>query len=101
MPGIRISAGAPGTWRVEFDDLQWSVPGGVPLQFGVLGTGRPAGAGGPRQIWLNQARAGGSLHDIRLFDENGKLLGRYTPDGQPLDPVIGINVQVWGHRSTQ
>ncbi|HUI77442.1 MAG TPA: hypothetical protein VLY24_05985 [Bryobacteraceae bacterium] len=96
---IQISAAAPGTWRVEFNDVRWSAPGGVPLQFGILATGRAAGHGQPRPVWFNSAAANPASHDLRLFDENGKLLGRYAPDGGPLDPAIGFHVQVWGHRS--
>ena len=97
--GIRISAAAPGVWQVEFEDLRWSVPGGVPIQFGVSGKGRMTGAAGQRHTWFNSAAAGGGVHDIRLFDDGGKLLGRYVPDGPPLSPLLGMNVQVWAHKT--
>jgi hypothetical protein len=96
---IQISAAGRGTWRVEFNGVRWSVPGGVPLQFGILATGRTAGQGQPRPVWFNSAAANPASHDLRLFDGSGKLLGRYAPDGLPLDPAVGFHVQVWGHRS--
>jgi hypothetical protein len=103
---IRIPPATPGTWRVEFNDLKWSVPGGIPIQFGVLATGRPAGVSGQRYTWLNHAFIGSSraaedqdAHDLRLFDENGSQLERFAPNGLPLSPSVGMNVQAWGHRS--
>lgn len=91
-PGLRISAAAPDLWRIDFRDLRWSVPGGVPIQFGVLATGR-------RHTWFNTASRTAAAHDLRLFDENGKLLGRYPAKGAPLDAALGIPVQVRGHRT--
>jgi hypothetical protein len=96
---IRITPATPGTWRVEFNDLKWSVPGGIPIQFGVLATGRPAGVSGQRYTWLNHAAKDRGAHDLRLFDDNGSLLGRFAPNGQPLSPSVGMNVQVWGHKT--
>ena len=84
---IRVSAAAPGVWRVDFQDLKWSVPGGVPIQFGVSGAGR------------NTAAPTTSLHALRLFDENGRPLGRYTLDGKSPDPTLGLDIQVRGHRT--
>lgn len=88
-PGTDIpaSAAAQGVWRIDFQDLKWSVPGGVPIQFGILGAGR------------NTASPTTSLHALRLFDENGRLLGRYTVDGAAPDSALGLNVQVRGHRT--
>jgi hypothetical protein len=103
---IRITPATPGSWQVEFSDLKWSVLGGMPIQFGVLATGRPAGVSGERYAWLNHAFIGSrraaedqGAHDLRLFDENGNQLGRFAPNGLPLSPSVGMNVQVWGHRA--
>jgi len=86
-PEIRVSAVAPRIWRIDFQDLRWSVPGGVPIQFGVLGAGR------------NTASRTTSHHDLRLFDDDGKLLGRYMAQDAPPDQALGIDVQVRGHRT--
>jgi len=96
---VRIFAAAPGVWRIEFQDVRWSVPGGVPIQFGVLWTERPGTRTQQRSAWFNSAGAGADKHDLRRFDENGRLLGRYEPESGRLDPAIGFHVQVWGHRS--
>ena len=93
---IRISAAGPGIWRIDFDDLKWSIPGGVPIQFGVLGTGR---SGGGRHAWLNSAISDTSSHDLRLFDDSGRLLGRYNSESAPRDGGVGFNIQVRGHKS--
>lgn len=93
---VRVSAAAPGIWRIDFDDLKWSIPGGVPIQFGVLGTGR---SGGGRHAWFNSAAADMSPHDLRLFDDDGRLLGRYDSESAPRDGGVGFNIQVRGHKS--
>lgn len=97
---VRVSREGSAMWRVEFADLKWSVPGGVPLQFGVLGLEQTGDSAGLKGSWFNRAAAVGGTHDLRLFDENGRLLRRYAPDGARVDPSIGFNVQVWGHRSS-
>jgi hypothetical protein len=101
--GIRITPATPGTWQVEFTDLKWLVPGGIPIQFGVLATGRPAGVlEQQRYTWLSHAAEDRGSHDLRLFDENGNLLGRFAPNGLPYSqqsPSVGMNVQVWGHKT--
>jgi len=76
-------------WRVEFRDLKWSVPGGLPIQFGVLATGRPTAALGQRYTWFNHAAEDGGAHDLRLFDEDGNLLGRYAPKELQPNPSLG------------
>jgi hypothetical protein len=96
---IRITAVTPGTWRVEFNDLKWSVPGGMPIQFGVAATGRASGTLGQRYTWFTHAAEDGGAHDLRLFAENGNLLGRFAPNGLRLNPSVGMNVQVWGHKT--
>ena len=81
---------SPGLFQIEFRNLHWSVPGGTDLQFGVKGTGR-----GRRQPWTDQVAATPEAHALKTFDDKGKLEGPYAID----DPKIGLNVQVWGHKS--
>jgi hypothetical protein len=102
-PTLAITPAGAGTWQVDFRDLRWSVPGGVEIQFGVKGVGR-ADRGGKPFAWQNRADRVdsdqvNSDHQLRLFDENGKLEGPYMLNGSPADPHIGLNVQVWAHKT--
>jgi hypothetical protein len=87
---VRIVQAAPGVWEVEFKRLHWSAPGGVPLQFGVAGTGRG-------RAWYNYASRTDSLHRLQVFDAAGRFAHRYPAE----DPHLGINVQVWAHRAAK
>ena len=93
-PDVTVSPAAAGIRQVDFRSLRWSVPGGVDIQFGVMGVSRHG-----RQTWHNQAANMGNAHQLKIFDEKGKLEGPYVPDGEPVDGRAGLNVQVWGHRS--
>ncbi len=68
-------------WQLDFDHLNWSVPGGAAIQFGVSG---------PR--WSPTMVNTGTPHQIKLFDANGKLM---KPYGDPSE--AGFAIQVWGH----
>jgi hypothetical protein len=68
-------------WQLDFDHLNWSVPGGATIQFGVSG---------PR--WSTTLVNTGTPHQIKLFDANGKLV---KPYGDPSE--AGFAIQVWGH----
>jgi hypothetical protein len=93
-PGIQITPagqdGSHGLWQVDFQDVRWSVPGGLNLQFGVLGVGRPKADGTP-YIWFNLASPGAERH-LRWFDPDGKPVGT-------VDDPLRLHVQVWGHLS--
>lgn len=69
------------SWRLDFDHLNWSVPGGVEIRFGV---------NAPR--WSAVTVRTRTPHQIKLFDAKGKLVG---PHGVESD--AGFAVQVWGH----
>jgi hypothetical protein len=79
-----------GLWQIDFGNLHWSVPGGVDLQFGVAGTSRTK-----RRVWTDQLAPTTDPHLLKTFDEKGKLEGPYPID----DHKLGLNVQVWAHRS--
>ena len=87
------SAGSDGIRQVDFQNLSWSVPGGVDIQFGVMGTARDR-----KQTLDGITSSTGDLHQLKLFDEKGKLDGPYAPDGKAVDSHLGLNIQVWGHR---
>jgi hypothetical protein len=92
-PDVRIADSAAGVRQVDFQNLHWSVPGGVGIQFGVMGVAR-----GGSQVWFNQAAHVGGAHKLNVFDDKGKLEGPFSPDGGPVDSGTGFYVQVWGHK---
>lgn len=93
VPDVHLSNASGGIWQVDFENLRWFVPGGVEIQFGVMGVS--PGGGNP---WYNQAGKVGGAHQLKAFDEKGKLERLYTIDGAPVDGDFGLNVQVWAHR---
>ncbi len=94
---VHVSRSSHSALQVTFKNLNWSVPGGADLQFGVMGLGRTT-AGGRKYVWYNLAGATDAAHQLKVFDEKGKLDGPYTETGSASNPNIGINVQVWGHK---
>jgi hypothetical protein len=79
-----------GALTVDFQNLHWSVPGGVDLQFGAMGKARREA-----QPWIMQATTSIEPHQLKLFDEKGKLEGPYAIE----DRTVALNVQVWAHKS--
>ncbi len=81
-------------FQVDFSNLQWSVPGGSALQFGLYAISRPASGGG-MHIWSTYAEPGDPFH-LRIFSSKGRLLSGYRTNGSSLR----MRVQVWAHLST-
>jgi hypothetical protein len=83
-----------GVWQVDLQELRWNVPGGINVQFGILGVARRGGV-----PWSILAVSGDGEHYIKLFDEKGRFQGPYEDGGgaRP-DASIGIAVRVWGER---
>ncbi len=77
----RTSRITPSAWQLDFEHLNWSVPGGVEIQFGLSAA-----------RWSTYTVRAGPPHEVKLFDAKGKLVGPYGAD-----PVVGFAVQVWGH----
>jgi hypothetical protein len=95
IPGVTIASSDPSatTWQIDFSDLHWSVPGGMNLQFGVMGIGRPT-AVGASHVWLNPLMSAAAESTLDWFDEAGKPLGHA---GLPQHMTLGV--QVWAHLS--
>ena len=91
---VFVSSLGGGVWQVDFRNLHWSVPGGVAIQFGVMGVARYG-----NDSWYSHAAAVGGSHELKAFDEKGKLIGPYMPEGAPADSKIGLNVQVWAYKT--
>ncbi len=81
---VRISRAAASVWQLDFDHLNWSVPGGTEIQFGLAAA-----------RWSSFSVDTGTAHQLKVFDAKGKLLSLYT-EGAP-DGALGFAVQAWGH----
>ncbi len=83
-------------WRIEFQNLRWTVPGGAVIQFGVYGQGRLSSGQRQRPAWFSHSSTTTGKHAFRLFETGGKPV--VPPSGSlPQDQSLGVNVQVWGH----
>jgi hypothetical protein len=86
-PGLHITPSTP----LDFEEVRWSVPGGVDAQFGIRGGVRPGSQS--RSGFLGVAAVLGEADHLRVFDSNGKFQEMYAaqPDARR------IAVQVWAH----
>lgn len=84
-------------WQIDFNHVQWSVPGGVKLQFGVSAAGRPTSNQGSFYKWFNHASAIQGKHSLRVFSESGKLESFLEIKGKNPEQSPTISIQVWGH----
>jgi hypothetical protein len=95
--GVRVTAVNPELRQIDFPGLNWSVPGGVDIQFGVMGVARPGSASGA--VLSLRAARGDVEHQIRIFDSKGKFVALYRPEDDAAGKETGFNVQVWAHKS--
>lgn len=89
---VKISRPNAAIWQLDFEHLNWSVPGGVEIQFGVAGVERVARD--RARGWSEYMVRTAAQHQVNIFDTNGKLLRPYKG---AMDPSLGFAVQVWGH----
>ena len=89
---VKVSRPSAAVWQLDFEHLNWSVPGGVEIQFGVAGVPR---SGRDRERgWSEYMVRTAAPHQVKIFDAHGKLLGLHHG---AMDPSLGFAVQVWGH----
>ncbi len=74
-------------WQIDFKDMKWSVPGGIPIQFGILADPY-AGA-----TWYNLGSSADGQH-LRVFSNAGKVQSTYQGDSSTAG---AMDIQVWGH----
>lgn len=77
--------GSP-TWQIDFNEVRWSVPGGIRIQFGVFAETNSGYA------WHYLATPSDPAEQLRVFSSAGKFEKAF-----PSTPPARINVQVWGH----
>ncbi len=74
------------TWEIDFNDLRWSVPGAIRIQFGVFAESKAG------YTWYNLATSSDPDEQLRIFSSTGKFEKAFTSPSP-----ARINVQVWGH----
>ena len=101
-PGNSVSGNAKvrltpekGAWRLDFQDVRWSVPGGSDVLFSVRATARrqdacPAVAG-----WSLASTPAAATYRLHLLNEKGVPIG---PEPAPKHPRT-VNIQVWARRT--
>ena len=77
------------TWQIDFNDLKWSVPSGVRIQFGVFAESNSD------CTWYNVATRS-PADQLRVFSSSGKFEKAFTSPSR-----ARINVQLWGHLLTR
>jgi hypothetical protein len=77
--------GSP-TWQIDFNDLRWSVPGGIRIQFGIFAEPNSG------CVWYNLATPSDPAERLRVFSSTGKFERAFTSPSP-----ARINVQVWVH----
>ena len=83
-----------GLWRIDFENLRWSLPGGLDVLFAVRASGRPDTACAAGRTWALSSSAAAGEYRLFTFDKDA------LEDGF-LESTNWINVQVWAHRSGQ
>lgn len=86
-------------WQADFRNLRWNVPGGTSVQFGISGVGRAIQGQAQKPVWWSHASATSGTHQFRLFETGGSPVVVPANSELPSDNSVGINVQVWGHRT--
>jgi len=96
---LREVRGVGGSlWQIDFQNLQWSVPGGVGIEFGVRGEAREASSKNSGPFWFSYGSAIRDSHRLKVFDRRRLPKAFFDGGKQMGDATIGINVQVWARR---
>jgi len=88
-------------WQIDFQNLQWHVPGGVSVEFSVRGVPRGYVAKDMSNSWFNHGSPIHDAHRLRLYDHRSLPRAFLDETGAIKDKSIGINVQVWAHRMVE
>jgi hypothetical protein len=93
-PNVQLTP-EKGTWRMDFHDVRWSVPGGMDVLFSVRATARrqdacPAVAG-----WALAAAPGAAGYRLHLLNEKGVPIGVEPAPKRSRT----VDIQVWARRT--
>jgi len=93
-PDVRLSPDK-GAWRLDFQEVRWSVPGDMDVLFSVRATPRKQDACGAAAEWKLAAGAAAEGHRLHLLKPAG------VPEGlaDEQQPPRAIHIQVWAHRT--
>jgi hypothetical protein len=93
-PGVRLTL-EDRLWRIDFDPVRWSVPGGVDALFSLRASPRKDDACRAAESWSLSAGPADIGYRLHLLDKSG------VPQGlaEAARPPRAIHIQVWGHRT--
>jgi hypothetical protein len=93
-PDVRLSLDK-GMWRLDFQQVRWSVPGDMDVLFSVRATARKPGACRADTEWKLAAGPAADGYRLHLLDKAG------VPEGLAdiEQPPRAIHIQVWAHRT--
>jgi hypothetical protein len=84
-----------GTWRLDFHEVRWSVPGGMDVLFSVRATARRRDSCRAAAGWSLAAAPGAVNYRLHLLNEKGVPIG--------LEPAPKrartVDIQVWARRT--
>jgi len=81
-------------WRLDFENLRWSVPGGLDVLYAVRATARSNPACNAGKNWALSASPAAAGWRLFTFDKDA-LEDGFSAKDQPR----WFNLQVWAHRS--
>jgi hypothetical protein len=84
-----------GAWRLDFQQVRWSVPGDMDVLFSVRATARKQDACRADEEWKLAAGPAAGGYRLHLLDKAGVPEG--LADSQ--QPARAIHIQVWAHRT--
>jgi hypothetical protein len=93
-PAVRLSF-EKGVWRIDFQEVRWSVPGDADVLFSLRASARKEDACRAAAEWRLAAGPAAEGYRLHLLDKAGVPEG--LADAQK--PPRAIHIQVWAHRT--
>ena len=102
-PDVAISQSdtLANVWQIDFENLRWSVPGAVTVEFGIKAVERSNAQQKGTFKWLNAVSPTDGDHRLRVFGNDGALLSFLDRKAQNSGTSNAIDLQVWGHLLTK
>jgi hypothetical protein len=84
-----------GTWRIDFRDVRWSVPGDADVLFSLRASARKPDRCQAAADWKLASGPAAEGYRLRALDKAG------VPEGlaDPRQPPRSLGIQVWAHRT--
>lgn len=90
-----LNGRAKGSWQIDFQNVRWSIPGGLEVLFSLRATDRRKADCKLAGEWSLAAAPGNDGDRLRRFNLKGVPEGFAEAAPEP----VRISVQVWAHRA--